>query len=483
MPVAATAVSAARRAVVLGASLAGLLAARVLSERFAEVVLIERDRLPDGAAPRKGTPHAVHPHGLLARGREVIEQLFPGFTQALLAQGALAGDMQRDVAFDAGGLRLAEGDSALLGLAASRLAIEAEIRRRVRALPGVRFIEEAEALAPQLDERRQTVVAARWTPRDASAAFNNPASEQTLPCALVVDCSGRASRLPGWLQGWGYEAVAEETVEIGIAYVSAYFRREGALAHGAGIRKVALIGGVTATQPRPAVMLAQEPDADGTPRWVVGVGGYAGDHPAPTLDGMRERAREIGSPEVLTLAREGTPLGPVQRYHMPRSLRRRYERLPRWPQGLLVMGDALASFNPIYGQGMTVAACEALALRDALARTAGPAAAPQTGPLARRFLRAAARIVDTPWQLAVGGDLTLPCVPGPRPLAVRIVNAYVARLQRVAARDPLVARAFLEVVNLIKPPPALFAPRVLWRVMTARGTAAAPVVQRALQTP
>ncbi|MFT3821419.1 MAG: monooxygenase [Rubrivivax sp.] len=480
MPAAATSVPAARRAVVLGASLAGLLAARVLSERFAEVVLIERDRLPDSAAPRKGTPHAVHPHGLLARGREVIEQLFPGFTQALLAHGALAGDMQREVAFDAGGLRLAEGDSALLGLAASRLAIEAEIRRRVRALRGVRFVEEAEALAPQLDERRQAVVAARWRPRDAGAA---PGTVQALPCALVVDCSGRASRLPGWLQDWGYAAAPEEAVEIGIVYVSAYFRREGALAYGAGIRKLALIGGVTAAQPRPAVMLAQEPDADGTPRWVVGVGGYAGDHPAPTFDGLRERAREIGSPEVLTLAREGTPLGPVQRYLMPRSLRRRYERLPRWPQGLLVMGDALASFNPIYGQGMTVAACEALALRDALARTAGGPAGQPAGLLARRFLRAAARIVDGPWQLAVGGDLALPCVPGPRPLAVRIVNAYVARLQRVAAQDPLVARAFLEVVNLIKPPPALFAPRVLWRVMAARGAAAVPAVRRVLQMP
>ncbi len=131
-----------RRAIILGASIAGLLTARVLCERFAEVVLLERDELSDRAEPRKGTPHAVHPHGLLARGREILERLFPGFSDALIEQGAIAGDIAADVAIDANGRRFARGDSGLMGLAVSRLAIEAELRRRVRMLPGTRLVTD-----------------------------------------------------------------------------------------------------------------------------------------------------------------------------------------------------------------------------------------------------------------------------------------------------------------------------------------------------
>jgi 2-polyprenyl-6-methoxyphenol hydroxylase-like FAD-dependent oxidoreductase len=146
------------------------------------------------------------------------------------------------------------------------------------------------------------------------------------------------------------------------------------------------------------------------------------------------------------------------RYQMPHSQRRRYERLRRLPRGFLVMGDAITSFNPIYGQGMTVAACEALALQRELVRTGRE-------PDARLFFRAAAKVIDTPWQVAVGGDLSIDSVPGKRPLAVRAINAYISRLYRVAPLDPVVSLAFQRVVHLLDEPSALFAPRVLWRAL------------------
>lgn len=184
--------SAARRAVVLGASLAGLLAARVLSEHFDEVVLLERDVLPDHAAARKGTPQAVHPHGLLARGREVLEQLFPGFTQAMLARGGLLGDLQRDLAFDVGRKRFAAGVAGLPALGASRLAIEAEVRSRVLALPRVRAVTGVDVLAPRLEGGR--VTAARYALRQDGGAARN--TEHSVDAGLVIDCTGRASRPP-----------------------------------------------------------------------------------------------------------------------------------------------------------------------------------------------------------------------------------------------------------------------------------------------
>lgn len=445
--------STGTRAVVLGASMAGLLAARVLSDHFDEVVLLERDALPDGLRPRKGTPHAVHPHGLLARGLQVLEGLFPGFTNSMLERGGLAGDMTGDVAFEANRERFAACHGGLQALVVSRLAIEAELRARVLARPNVRAITGVTVLAPRHVEDR--VGAARYSMPDAE---NGEAQACELAADLVVDCTGRGSHAPRWLREWGYPEVVEERVEIGIAYTSAYFRREGALALGSDLQKVAVFGAVTNAQPRPGVLLAQEPGGEGAPRWVVSVGGFRGDHAEPTLDGLRSHARSIGSAEIEKVTHEGELLGEVMRYQMPHSQRRRYERLRQLPRGFLVMGDAITSFNPIYGQGMTVAACEALALQREVDRAGRDADA-------RRFFRAAAKVIETPWQVAVGGDLSIDNVPGKRPLAVRVVNAYIGRLYRVAPRDPVVSLAFQRVVHLLDEPTALFAPKVLWRAL------------------
>jgi hypothetical protein len=260
-----------RRAIVLGASIAGLLAARVLSGRFAEVVLLERDELPQRPAPRKGTPHAVHPHGLLARGSQVLELLFPGFSDALIRQGAVVGDVTMDLAVDANGRRFARAPSGLMGLAVSRLAIEAELRRRVQMLPATRMVTGVDILSPVHNASAGRVTGVRYRSRAGAGG------EQTLDAALVMDCTGRGSHSPSWLREWGYEQVPEERVVIGLCYTSAYFLRD------ASVRPplAAIIGAATPELPRPYTLIAQEPDADGRARWVAGVGGYAADMSSP----------------------------------------------------------------------------------------------------------------------------------------------------------------------------------------------------------
>ena len=449
-----TPTSLGRRAVVLGASMAGLLAARVLQERFDEVWLLERDALPAGADPRKGTPHAVHAHGLLARGREVLESLFPGFTDALEARGALVGDLHANAPFVAGGRRFAGGHCGRRGLSCSRLAIEAEVRRRVLALSRIKAVTDVDVVEPVLEGRRVTGV--RIVQRASGA-------QETLAADFVVDCTGRASRTPACLRERGFDAPAEERVAVGIGYVTVYLRR--APEHAPGL--AALIFTATPALPLPGVLLAQEAGADGVPRWVATLGGYAGDHPPPTIEAMRERARRMGDATFARILQEAEPLGPVLRYAFPHSQRRRFERLADFPERLLVMGDAIASFNPVYGQGMTVAACQAVALQAALERG--------LADVHRRFFRAAARAIDVPWQLAVGADLAIPSVPGERSRGVRSINAYLARVFRAAPRDPKVALAFMKVAHLIAPPPSLFAPHIVARVLWhSRDAGAAP---------
>lgn len=453
------------RAVVLGASMGGLLAARALNEHFEQVVVLERDELPDGPAARKGTPQAIHPHGLLARGRAELEALFPGFTQALMARGAVLGDIQHDAQFMADGQPLADGQAGAQALCASRLAIEHELRCRVQALPGVQIRGGVNVVAPQHDAARGLVTGVRWRPQDMND--DEGAAEQLLEAQLVVDCTGRGSRSPAWLASWGYAAPLQEDVAIGICYTSAYFRRSDEMAWGAGVERAVVIGAATHDLPRPGVLIAQEPDSSGTPRWVVGVGGYQGDHVEPNLRAMRERSLQLGSADLIRLLHEGEMLGEPIRYKIPSSQRRRYERLSHFPKGFLVMADAITSFNPIYGQGMTVAACQAQVLRAELRQG--------LDGLHRRFFRAAAKVIDVPWQLAVGSDLDLDCVEGPRPFPVRMVNRYIARLRRVAVQDTVVAQAFLRVVHMLDLPPALFAPRILWRVWRGLAPPATPV--------
>jgi 2-polyprenyl-6-methoxyphenol hydroxylase-like FAD-dependent oxidoreductase len=434
------------RAVIIGASMAGLLAARVLAEHSAEVVLLERDELPDAAVARKGTPHAVHPHGLLARGRLILDTLFPGFSDALVARGALRGDIGRDVGFEADRRRFVASATGQIGLLSSRLAIEAELRRRVRALRNVRFVCGVDVIEPVHDAAARRVAGVRYVAREAAA------TPQMLGADLVVDCSGRASRSPQWLAAWGYGHVEEERIKVDLSYTSAYFERDATT-------PTALAGMVCAATPalpRPAVLLAQEPDETQRARWVLGVGGYGADQPPATRDALVAYARRLATPELAALAESGRLIGGVMRYAFAHSQRRRYERMKRFPDGYLVMGDAIASFNPVYGQGMTVAACEAESLQQVLA--AGQA------PLHRAFFRAAARAVDVPWQIAVGADLALPGIDGPRTMQVRLVNRYMARVFRAAARDAAVAAAFRRVMHMLAPPPSLFAPRILWRV-------------------
>jgi hypothetical protein len=266
----------------------------------------------------------------------------------------------------------------------------------------------------------------------------------------VVDATGRGSRAPVWLEALGYPRPEREQVRIRLGYATRIYRLPpDALGEDLGVLEAA-----APRHPRSGALLLQEGD-----RWIVTLGGMLGDFPPTDPDGFLACARSLRFPDIYEAIRDAEPLDDPVAFRFPASVRHRYERLDRFPDGLLVLGDAVASFNPIYGQGMSVAALEALALRRHLERG--------VEPQPRRWFRDLARVVDVPWDMAAGGDLVFPGVQGRRTAKVRLVNAYLARLHAAAAHDASLASTFIRVAGLVAPPQTLLRPKVAARVLWA----------------
>jgi 2-polyprenyl-6-methoxyphenol hydroxylase-like FAD-dependent oxidoreductase len=347
------------------------------------------------------------------------------------------------------------GVSALL---LSRPLLEGRIRERVAAVANVDLVDRCDVLGLLAAERGDRVAGVRVVRRAARSA------EEVVRADLVVAASGRGGRVPGWLAAAGWQRPAEERLETDLGYASRHLRlRDGAL----GDDKLVLIG-ARPNLPRTLALSRQEDD-----RWLLTLGGFGAAH-RPPADGPGQLAfaASVAPPDVVAAIREADVLDDTVTYRFAGNLRRRYDRLRRLPAGLLVVGDAVCSFNPIYGQGMTVAAIEATALRRCL----------QDGErdLARRFFRAASPAIGHAWDMATGADLAMPWMAGPRSRRVRAVNAYMGRLLAAAERDPVVARAFMHVTGMLAAPPSLLRPALALRVLRPRrGTSRPALAARA----
>ncbi|HEX8767202.1 MAG TPA: hypothetical protein VF714_02465, partial [Jatrophihabitans sp.] len=419
----------------------GLLAARVLSDYYARVVVLDRDVLPDHAAARRGVPQGRQLHVLLARGKEALDELFPGLSAELNARGAPLVDLHDDVHWYNDGQRMRRAPSPLIAVGMSRPLLEGAVRARVTALPGVELRSPVEVLGLTATADAGRITGVRLLPAGAD-------TEEALAADLVVDAGGRGSRTPVWLAELGYPRPAEEQVRVGVSYVTRIYRREPHHLEGLSGALTNAVPG----SPRAGIVAVQEGGC-----YAVALSGMLGEQPPMDDEGMAAFADSLAAPQIGELVRTAEPQSPPVMMRFPVSSRRRYERLRRFPAGYLVFGDALCSFNPIYGQGMTVAALEALVLRRLLAE--GP------DRLARRFFRSAAKVIDGPWSIAVGTDLRFPEVAGRRSPKVRFVNAYVHQLHVAAVADAVLGAAFLRVLNLVDPPTRLLAPPILLRVL------------------
>lgn len=433
------------QAVVIGAGVGGLTAARVLTDHFERVVLVESGGLPAGAGPRDGVPQARHVHGLLARGAGRLEALFPGLRAELVAAGAPLFDhgLLASTTVFAGPVPRTRAGVRAQGF--TRDLLEWSLRRRVVERPRVTVRD------------RSPATGLCWSPDAARVVGVRLAGGEVLDAALVVDASGRFSKLPRWLVEAGYPRPAVKTVDAGLAYATMLF--DAPAQDFEALQHMNSAPGL----PRGAFVMHVE---DG--RWLATVFGAAGDHPPTDEQGWREFAAKLGNADLDTLLASATPVEGARIHGFTRTENRRhaYAAMRRWPGRLVAIGDSVAAFDPVFGQGMTVSVLQAEALGETLAR------ADDLDAVARRAQRRVAAIVRTPWLMSVSEDLAWHHYRerGTLPPWLRPVLWYKRRLIRLLVTDPQVFRVFLGVYHMVRSPAALVGPRLLAKVLfKARG--------------
>jgi 2-polyprenyl-6-methoxyphenol hydroxylase-like FAD-dependent oxidoreductase len=433
-----------KHAIVMGAGMGGLLAARVLSDAFGQVTVLERDTLPATAESRRGVPQGRHGHGLLPRGRLILDELFPGFTAEAVAAGAprLGWPAFRAIL---GGGQLRRVDIGVDLLSTSRPFLEHLVRRRVHALGNVTIIDGCDVAAPLTSTSGDRITGVR------ALGGRNDGSEEAVYADLVVDAMGRAGRTRRWLDELGFPRPSEDEVRVDVTYVTGHVRLPEEVLPEDGLIQV----GPEAGRLTGLYMARQEHGW-----WIVTAFGYHGQHPPNDPDAWLQFISGFAPADVVSALGHGEILGEITTHRLPSNLRRRYERLRRFPSGLLVFGDAICSFNPIYGQGMTVAALEAMTLRNELQRDQLDA---------RRFYRTVARgPLGDAWDMATGSDLSLPEIEGRRPAKVKIINAYMHWVMATCRNDEAVARAMGRAFGMLDRPASLLRPPIAVRVLRHR---------------
>ncbi len=437
-----------KHAVVIGAGMAGLTAASALAGHFEQVTVLERDCLAEAAAQRTGTPQARHVHGLLAGGLNALVELLPGFEVDLVRAGAVPMRGGLDIRVERPGFDpFPTRDLGVLTYAISRPAIEFIVRRRVQQHANVRLQAGSRATQIVASADGASVVGVQYAGADGQGHM--------VPADLVVDASGRGAPTLDLFQALGRPAPEITTIGVDIGYASATYK----IPDDAGRDWLGVMTFPKAPQSsRGALMLPQEGGV-----WMLSLGGRGADKPPGDEAGFLAYARQLRTPTIYNAIRGARRVGGIARYAFPQSLRRHYERVEKFPRGLLPFGDAICVFNPIYGQGMSVAAQQAVLLHRVLARSAGDA--DPLAALAPAFFAELQPLLETPWAMAAIPDFIFPDTTGERPPDLDRTLRFALALLRLAARRPDVHKLVVEVQHLLKPRSAYRSPMLLARVL------------------
>lgn len=441
---------ARRQAVVIGGSIGGMIAARVLADRFDEVCLVERDYLPSGQENRPGVPQARHLHFILERGLQVIEGLFPGLKADLLDAGAHLVDQGKDLRIL---YRYGWSPSEATGLVActfTRPLLESTIRRHLLALPNVSVLEGHEVSGLIADDSRENVTGVRVRPRNRIDA--EATDEAILHADLVVDTSGRTSEVPSWLADLGYDVPEETVVDAFWGYASRIYEPP---ANFKADWKVLLLLNRPPYQPRAGVIQPIEGN-----RWLVSVAGVMRDYPPTDEEGFLQFVKSLSAPDIYNAIKDARPLNSIRGFRRTANRMRHFDKLERMPDNFVALGDAVCGFNPVYGQGMTLTCLSALELGPWLDECGD-------GPLhSMPFFRKVSKLVADPFALATGEDLRWPATQGgeitPK---VKVMHWYIDQIMQLIPGNPDVFLRFQRVNHMLDGIGTLFHPTVLAKVL------------------
>jgi len=428
-----------KQAVVVGAGIGGLAATGAIAQHFEQVVVVERDALPAEPVDRPGIPQGRHVHGLLVSGQRALDALFPGFEQDIVRAGAVPIISGLDIRWERPGYDpFPRRDLGLRAYALSRPALEYALRRRVEGLSNVELRQGCRVLELLATRDGAAVAGVRCE--------NSDGSRETLEADLVIDASGRGALTLALLKSIGRPPPEETTIGVDFGYATCVFAvPDDAPTDWKGVMT---FGGRDPQSSRGALLFPLEGN-----RWMLGLGGRHGEEPPGDIEGFLAFARELRTPTIYNAIRNAQPLGAIVRYGFPESVLRHFERLEAFPRGLLPIADAICRFNPVYGQGMTVAAQEACLLKGLLERPSGES--DRLAGLAPAFFAEVPTLIETPWAVATM-DFLHPSTRGQRPADFETRVKFGMALTRLAAEDPAVHRLVAEVQNLLKPRSAYF---------------------------
>jgi 2-polyprenyl-6-methoxyphenol hydroxylase-like FAD-dependent oxidoreductase len=435
------------RAVVIGAGMGGLPAAQVLADYFREVVVLERDALPADATPRPGVPQGKHPHGLLAGGLKALCDLFPDFSSTLLQAGANSLDSGLEVCHEYPGQEPLPVRS--LGVATftmTRPLLELAVRRRVRERANVVFRDECRVVAIGATPDGNAVASVAYKTSDGKL--------EVLPADLVVDASGRGKPTLDFLKSTGRPMPEETVIGVDFGYSTAVCTIPP---DATPARKVVITMPRAPQESRMGLLLLRE---DGN--WFAALGGRGADTPPADGDAFTAYAASLPTSSVYDAIKDATLHGHIEQFAFPESCRRHFNTTGDFPRGLIPIADSVCRFNPVYGQGMSAAAQEAVVLRNLLSAHASDAYPLAT--LSSEFLSTIESIIENPWSLAALPDLAYPDARGKRPADLEESIGHHMAITRAAHNDPDIHKRLIEVLNLLKPVSALKAPAITQKV-------------------
>lgn len=436
----------ANQAVVIGGSIAGLSAACALSPYFENVIIVERDERPLNGSPRKAVPQGNHAHALLKGGEVALESLFPGIVQDLLNCGAKRIDFSKDTRWYHAGHWKLRYDSNVKILIQSRPLLESVIRQRVDALGNVSYLYGCEVQSLKLTRDKQKIASLVLGKMEARSQNFEVQTD------LLVDASGRGSKMPQWLAAFGFSAPQETKIRIDLSYSSRLFYAP----KGKPFDWQLMVMNPSA----PDVLRAGYIFPIENDQWLITFAGYSGDTAPKDNASFAEYAKGLAQPDIYNIMQDLIPMSDVRVHGIPQTVRRHYEKL-KMPQGILVMGDASCAFDPVFGQGMSVAAQEAVTLSEMLAKENRRSLA----TLGRRFHKKAAKLVDVPWMFSSSEDFRYPNTVGERSPLVPLLHWYSQRLFELSGTDKEVFENFATVMHLLKGAEALFKPSIVLKVL------------------